>query len=120
MLLRKYSRDVVHHFDARFRTLLQVLQKLSSLGKYKLANYFYRIEFQQRGSAHAHCVLWLADEAGNPPPAVDVNSESSKERFLTFIDSIIKTTKETKSDNASINNLKHITILLPARRKVGN
>ena len=39
-------------------TILQS-KKFSPFGKYRVINYFLRIEFQHRGSPHAHILLWL-------------------------------------------------------------
>ena len=35
---------------------------------YSVSSYFYRVEFQQRGAPHIHCLLWLEDTEGNPAP----------------------------------------------------
>jgi hypothetical protein len=35
---------------------------------YSVSSYFYRVEFQQRGAPHVHCLLWLEDNRGNPAP----------------------------------------------------
>jgi len=92
-VLKKFPIDVAHHFDQRFNKILKTLQKPNSLGQYKVVDYFYRIEFQQRGNADAHCVLWLADEDGNPPPSIDLSNEDSINNFSRFVDSIIRTKK---------------------------
>ena len=38
--------------------------------KWTLKDYFYRIEFQARGSPHAHLLLWLEDKDGNEAPTL--------------------------------------------------
>ena len=35
---------------------------------YKVGSYFYRVEFQQRGAPHIHCLLWLKDSDGKLAP----------------------------------------------------
>lgn len=44
----------------------------------QLSDYLIRIEFQQRGSPHAHCLLWVKDA-----PLLDVDSDQD---VCTFID----------------------------------
>lgn len=41
-------------------------------------DYFYRIEFQQRGSPHTHCIFWIEDA-----PKFEENSD---EEVVEFID----------------------------------
>lgn len=36
--------------------------RFSPFGKYRVADYFKRIEFQHRGSPHAHILLWLCND----------------------------------------------------------
>ena len=51
---------VSRHFDHRLKAFFRdILIQSSTLGKVK--DYFYRCEFQQRGSAHAHTLIWLED-----------------------------------------------------------
>jgi hypothetical protein len=38
------------------------LQARSPFGKYRVIDYFKRIEFQHRGSAHAHILLWMDND----------------------------------------------------------
>lgn len=49
------------YFNKSVNVLLSILQskKFSPFGKYRVNNYFKRIEFQHRGSPHAHIFLWL-------------------------------------------------------------
>merc|ERR1712002_1263663 len=58
-LIKKYPIDVVHYLDALFRHHINSMKKNNSFGKYHIEDYFYRVEFQQRGSAHIHCLFWL-------------------------------------------------------------
>lgn len=49
---------------AYFETRLQALRKAwlctsGPFGTFKIENFYYRIEFQHRGSPHAHIMLWL-------------------------------------------------------------
>ena len=58
-IIKKYPIDVVHHLDALFRHHITAMKKNMSLGDYHIEDYFYHVEFQQRGSAHIHCLFWL-------------------------------------------------------------
>jgi hypothetical protein len=47
-------------FNHRFHTFLkEIIINQKVIGKVK--NHFHRIEFQQRGSPHAHCLFWIED-----------------------------------------------------------
>ena len=51
-LIKKYPIDVVQHLDCVFRHHINTMKKQMSLGEYHIEDYFYCVEFQQRGSAH--------------------------------------------------------------------
>ena len=59
-MLRNDPVLAVQHFDHRLKAFFKdVLVGASALGPVR--HHFYRIEFQMRGSPHAHCLLWTAD-----------------------------------------------------------
>ncbi|XP_065942484.1 uncharacterized protein [Magallana gigas] len=60
-ILKKNPITVSRMFDYRFQTFLKkvILSNANPIGKVK--DYFYRVEFQQRGSPHTHCLFWIAD-----------------------------------------------------------
>ena len=59
-MLRNDPVLAARHFDHRVRSFFShVLVRGSVLGPIK--QYFYRIEFQMRGSPHAHCLIWTED-----------------------------------------------------------
>ena len=95
-LLKKYPIEVVSHLDARFKHRVSSLRQKKSLGKYHVADYFYRIEFQQRGSAHIHCMFWLADNKGVPPPRLSLDDTANDEEYKRFHSSIISATSHLK------------------------
>lgn len=77
--LRENPVTAARHFDFKLKKLFQdiILHKqLQPLGP--ISNYFYRIQFQQRGSPHAHCVIFV-DKA----PQFAINS---REEVVAFID----------------------------------
>ena len=45
------------HFDHRWRAMLKYIVEGDPLGK--VIDWFWRIEFQNRGSPHVHMMLWL-------------------------------------------------------------
>jgi len=57
-LLRSNPVTAARHFDHRLQSFFRLflLSPAEPLGK--ITHYSYRIEFQQRGSPHAHIVLW--------------------------------------------------------------
>ena len=55
-------------------------------GKHEILDFYIRTEFQFRGSAHAHCVLWLKDV----PKYIKDNQQSIRS-VTSFIDTIITT-----------------------------
>ena len=73
------------YFDFKFRAMLNYLgAKAGPFGKYCLEDYYYRIEFQLRGSPHAHCFLWLKDA-----PDYDESGPKSRKKCIEFIDQFI-------------------------------
>ena len=73
------------HFDYQF-----LMSDVAPLGKIK--DWFYRVEYQQRGSPHIHMMLWLKDA-----PVFGIDKD---EDVISFIDQII--TCETPKDNADL------------------
>jgi len=49
-----------------------------------VTTYYWRIEFQQRGSPHIHGMFWLKDA-----PEVDFNNEESMSSVIAFIDQFV-------------------------------
>ena len=74
----KYPIDVVQHLDCVFRHHINTMKKEMSLGEYHIEDYFYRVEFQQRGSAHIHCLFWVEKNNGETPPKVLMGRENLK------------------------------------------
>lgn len=56
------------YFEKLVNVLLFILQSKqhSPFGKYRVIDYFKRIEFQHRGSPHAHILLWLENAPKDP------------------------------------------------------
>ncbi|GFX38488.1 ATP-dependent DNA helicase [Trichonephila clavipes] len=81
---------------------MSILQskKLSPFGKYYVVEYFKRIEFQHRGSPHAHILLWL----NNAP--IDAMG-NDKIDAITLIDNLISVSSEEASGNIKLQTHKH-------------
>ena len=77
-ILRSNPVTAARHFQYR----LDLFPKHVILGKAKpigsVVHFFYRIEFQQRGSPHAHGVVWIKDA---PDPETD-----SPQTIAAFVD----------------------------------
>ena len=69
------------HFDYQFNTFLKdvLTSELAPVGKVK--DWFYRVEYQLRGSPHIHMLIWLE---GAPVFGVDKDED-----VVAYIDSII-------------------------------
>ena len=80
------------HFDFQINKLIQnfLLSEASPLGK--IADWFYRVEYQQRGSPHIHMLIWLENA---PTFGVDFDCD-----IVSFIDKII--TCEKPIDNPEL------------------
>ena len=71
----------VRHFDNRVSQFIQTVLKSESSPLGVLSDYFYRVEFQQRGSPHIHMLAWIKDA-----PKYDKSDEAD---VLKYIDSIV-------------------------------
>ena len=69
------------HFDFQFNTFLKdvLMSELAPLGKIK--DWFYRVEYQQRGSPHIHMLIWLENA-----PVFGVDKD---EDVVAYIDSVV-------------------------------
>lgn len=72
------------YFNKLVDTIMFLLKSksYSPFGDYHVVDYFKRIEFQQRGSPHAHILLWLKNDPKEP---VDENMPAT----IQLIDSLI-------------------------------
>ena len=74
-----------------------------SSSNYHVSNYFYRIEFQQRGAPHVHSLLWMKDKDGNDAPNFcfipneSDEKSSPKNKNKTESDQILKRIQEVES-----------------------
>jgi DNA replication protein DnaC len=78
------ARHFNHRTNILFNDFLKPKDSQGPLGKLK--EFFYRIEFQKRGSPHLHCLLWIE---GAPVYEAGVNDEE----VCKFIDNYISCSK---------------------------
>ena len=77
-LVQKDPVTCSRYFDHRVQEFLNIILKSSCEPIGKLRDFFYRVEFQQRGSPHIHMLVWI-DNA----PSLEKNSE---EEIVQFVD----------------------------------
>jgi len=105
---RLISADPVtcaRHFDYSIHQFFNSFLKsfLSPFGM--LADFWYRIEFQQRGSPHMHCLLWLKD--------VPVYGVDTDEKVISYVDSIV--TCQRTWDNSELSDLVNLQVHMHTR-----
>lgn len=90
------------YFNKLVNVIMLILQstKVSPFGKYRVLNYFKRIEFQHRGSPHAHILLWL-DNA--PKDALGENYHEA----IALINALISVNSSEASEHIKLQTHKH-------------
>ena len=60
-----------------------------------VSDYWFRFEWQHRGSPHVHGLAWLPDapDVGQVIANSDVNSTTTRESLIQYVDKIVSTTK---------------------------
>lgn len=80
--------------------LLTSTKKANPFGEYRVIHYFKRIEFQHRGSPHAHILLWIENA---PVDALQVNRGDA----IAMIDKLISVSTTDASGNINLQTHKH-------------
>ena len=94
-LIQSDPATCARHFDRQVQLLFKFLKDdVEPLGP--LVDYFYRVEFQQRGSPHIHCLLWIKHS-----PKIDNDVED----VIEFIDKYISCSKPTMESNEEMSAL---------------
>nr|XP_043868972.1 uncharacterized protein LOC122758736 [Solea senegalensis] len=91
-LLRRNPVTAARMFDFRWHCFLREVLMSPSNPIGKIKDYFYRVEFQQRGSPHVHCLFWIENA-----PLIDKNTD---EEVVEFIDKYV--TCELPSDDDTL------------------
>ena len=79
--LRRNPVTAARHFQYRLNSFFQDVLKSNAKPLGEIVDYAIRVEFQSRGSPHAHCVLWVKDA-----PKFGVDSD---EDVCAFIDQYV-------------------------------
>jgi hypothetical protein len=58
-LLHDYPVVASRQFNKRFKALMKFLSKNNKILGGKIKDYWYRVEFQKRGSPHIHMLVWI-------------------------------------------------------------
>ena len=94
-LVKKDPVTCARHFDFQVRTLMKDVLQNPSHPIGEIIDFFYKIEFQMRGSPHVHMLLWIKDA-----PKIGQNDEN---KVLEFIDNHVSCGKS--SDKSQLINL---------------
>ena len=97
--LKRNPVTAARHFHYRLAAFFQTFLKFTAKPLGEIVDYAIRIEFQARGSPHAHCVIWVRDA---PEYGVDHDNE-----VCSFIDQYVSC-KVPKEDGR----LKDLVLLL--------
>lgn len=76
-------------------------KKLSPFGKYRVNNYFKRIEFEHRGTPHDQAILLWLDNSPN-----DILGQE-QQKAIEMIDSLISVSSSEASGNIKLVTHKH-------------
>ena len=70
------------HFQKRIEKELKLMTHAKFFNNkcdLSVKSYYYRVEFQQRGAPHIHCLLWLEDKDGNEAPTFWTSSDNNED-----------------------------------------
>merc|ERR1739838_357259 len=91
-LILARSDICARHFSQRTNILFSDFLKSKDGPLGTLKEFFYRIEFQKRGSPHLHCLLWIEG-------APIYKAGDNEEQVCKFIDNYISCSKHLKSSD---------------------
>ena len=84
-LIRKDPVTCARYFDRRLRELFKLIRTQGGpFEEYEVEDFYIRIEFQHRGSPHAHCIVYLKNA-----PKFDKELPESRAACEAFIDRFI-------------------------------
>ncbi|XP_078328660.1 uncharacterized protein LOC144623788 [Crassostrea virginica] len=81
-LVQKDPITCTRYFDHRFRMFMNIVLKSDHNPIGNVKDFFYRVEFQQRGSPHVHMIVWIE----NAPKY----QENSEQEIVDFVDQYLK------------------------------
>ncbi|XP_061191743.1 uncharacterized protein LOC133199982 [Saccostrea echinata] len=95
--LRKNPVTVARMFEHRFHVFHRDVLSSPSEPIGKIVDYFQRVEFQQRGSPHMHCLYWIENA-----PKLD---EHGKEAVCDFIDKYVSCELPSENEDPELRNI---------------
>ena len=96
-LIQRDPITCTRNFDHMVHIFIQDVIRSDIMPIGRIADYFYRVEFQQRGSPHIHGLFWVKDA-----PQYE---KSSDEEVVSFIDKHVTCQKARSSDMEGLVNL---------------
>ena len=81
LISENYVQSTIH-FQKRIDKLFTLMKGEFFKGadeNFHIHDYFYRVEFQQRGAPHVHSLLWIQNEKDEEAPSFWYNDPSSDE-----------------------------------------
>ena len=105
-LVQKDPVTCSRYFDHRVQEFLNTILKSNCEPIGKLRDFFYRVEFQQRGSPHIHMLVWIENA-----PTLEKNSEKE---IVQFVDKHVVLMMQKVH---ILWNFKHINIQRPVEKR---
>ncbi len=96
-LIQKDPVSCARNFDYMIQRLIHDVLKSEFMPVGEIADFFYRVEFQQRGSPHIHSLLWIKNA---PLYEVDTN-----DKIVDFVDKYLTCEKNNSVDMVDLINL---------------
>ena len=94
-LVQKDPVTCSRYFDHRVQEFLNTILKSNCEPIGKVKYYFYRVEFQQRGSPHINMLVWIENA-----PTLEKNSE---EEIVQFVDQYLTCSADNKETTYLVN-----------------
>ena len=90
-LLKQNPVTAARMFDHRWHSFLKdvIMSPAAPIGK--ISDYFYRVEFQNRGSPHCHCLFWVESA-----PQIDKDPD---DKVVDFIDKYVSCELPSSDDD---------------------
>ena len=92
-LIQKDPVTCTRYFDLRVQEFIKIVLKSTHSPIGVITDYFYRVEFQQRGSPHIHLIAWIENS-----PKFNVDQSDN---ITQFVDTYLK----CSSDNENLKDL---------------
>ncbi|XP_061170324.1 uncharacterized protein LOC133179634 [Saccostrea echinata] len=98
-LVQKDPITCTRYFDHRFRMFMNLVLRSDHHPIGFVKDFFYRIEFQQRGSPHVHMIVWIE----NAPKY----HENNEKEIVNYVDKYLKCEKNEEDDLTGLQVHKH-------------